>query len=80
MKAWKYDIFKKEDAMSFERAIEHGKEKRKQYRNSKRFDASCRNHGGCPACESNRKPKPKHNRDYSYNLNVKLNISKIRGG
>ena len=34
------------------KAIEHGKEKRKPYRGAKSFDRSCRNHGGCPWCES----------------------------
>jgi hypothetical protein len=27
---------------------------KKAYRKSKRFDKSCRNHGGCPYCEANR--------------------------
>ena len=40
--------------MSLDKAILHGKERRKQYRDSKRFDASCRNHGGCSYCESGR--------------------------
>jgi len=40
--------------MSLEKAIEHGKEHRKQYRGSKRFDCSCRNHGSCGYCERNR--------------------------
>ena len=40
--------------MSLEKAIAHGKEHRKAYRGSKRFDRSCRNHGGCPYCENNR--------------------------
>ena len=30
--------------MGLEKAIEHGKEHRKHYRGSKRFDSSCRNH------------------------------------
>lgn len=30
------------------------KTKRKAYRGSKRFDASCRNHGSCPWCRGNR--------------------------
>ena len=41
--------------MSMEKAIEHKKEKREQYRGSKSFDVSCRNHGGCGYCEGNRK-------------------------
>ena len=40
--------------MGLEKAIEHGKEHRKHYRGSKRFDSSCRNHQGCPWCEGNR--------------------------
>lgn len=43
--------------MSLDKAIEHGKEKREPYRGSKRFDHSCRNHGGCKWCEGNRKHK-----------------------
>ena len=43
--------------MSLDKAITHGKEKRKPYRGSKRIDRSCRNHGGCPWCEENRKHK-----------------------
>jgi len=43
--------------MSLDKAIEHGKERRKPYRGSKAFDYTCRNHGGCPWCEENRKHK-----------------------
>ena len=43
--------------MSLDKAIEHGKEKRKPYRGDKLVDPSCRNHGGCPWCERNRKHK-----------------------
>ena len=43
--------------MSLDKAIEHGKERRKPYRGSKAIDPSCRNHGGCPWCEENRKHK-----------------------
>lgn len=41
--------------MSLDKAINSGKEHRKPYRKSKRFDKTCRNHGGCPYCEGNRK-------------------------
>ena len=41
--------------MSLDKAIAHGKERRKPYIGSKAFDPSCRNHGGCPWCEENRK-------------------------
>lgn len=43
--------------MSLDKAIKYGKEKRKPYKGSKIFDKSCRNHGGCPWCERNRKHK-----------------------
>jgi hypothetical protein len=40
--------------MSLEKAIKYKKEKRKEYRGSKAFDRSCRNHGSCSWCEDNR--------------------------
>lgn len=40
--------------MSLDKAIKYGKEKRKPYYRSKAFDRTCRNHQGCPTCESNR--------------------------
>lgn len=43
--------------MGLDKAIEHGKEKRKPYYGSKAFDCTCRNHGGCQWCEENRKHK-----------------------
>lgn len=43
--------------MSLEKAIEHKKEKRKPYYGSKAIDATCRNHGTCPACSKSRKVK-----------------------
>ena len=43
--------------MSLDKAIAHGKERRKPYRGSKAIDPSCRNHGGCLWCEENRKHK-----------------------
>lgn len=45
--------------MGLEKAIEHGKEHRKRYYKSKACDRSCRNHGGCPWCEQNRKHRDK---------------------
>ena len=42
-----------------DKAILHGKEKRKKYRGAKRFDRSCRNHGGCPYCEEGRQHNSK---------------------
>jgi hypothetical protein len=40
--------------MSLDKAINSGKEYRKNYFGSKRFDRTCRNHGKCPYCENNR--------------------------
>lgn len=37
-----------------DKAIEHGKEKRKPYRGAKAVAYSCRNHGSCPYCRGNR--------------------------
>lgn len=43
--------------MSLNKAIQSGKEHRKPYIGSKSIDRTCRNHGGCPWCEENRKYK-----------------------
>lgn len=40
--------------MSLTKAIERGKEKRKPYRGSKRFDPHCRNNNLCSWCVNNR--------------------------
>lgn len=40
--------------MSLDKAIDSGKERRKPYRKSNRFDKTCRNHGTCPRCKSDR--------------------------
>lgn len=40
--------------MGLEKAIEHGKEKRKAYKGAKAWDSTCRNHGSCGYCQSNR--------------------------
>ena len=40
--------------MSLDKAIEHGKEKRKPYYGAKAIDCTCRNHGSCAWCMSNR--------------------------
>lgn len=45
--------------MSLDKAIEHGKERRKPYKGSRRFDRSCRNHGSCAYCERGRLHKHK---------------------
>lgn len=45
--------------MSLDKAIEHGKEKRKAYRGAKAVDTQCRNHGSCHHCGKARKYKAK---------------------
>ena len=48
---------KGENKMALDKAIQHRKEYRKPYFGSKAIDRTCRNHGGCPWCEENRKYK-----------------------
>ena len=50
--------------MSLDKAIEHGKEKRKPYKGAKLVAGSCRNHGGCLWCEENRKHKFRDKKPY----------------
>ena len=45
--------------MSLEKGIQHGKEHRKPYYKSGRYDPTCRPNGGCPYCENNRTHKNK---------------------
>lgn len=45
--------------MSLNKAIQYNKEYRKPYTGGKSICKSCRNHGGCPWCEGNRKYKYK---------------------
>ena len=40
--------------MSLDKSIKHGKERRKQYRGTKAYDKTCRNHGSCDYCRNNR--------------------------
>lgn len=40
--------------MTLNKAIEYGREHRKEYRDAKACDVTCRNHGGCVLCEGNR--------------------------
>ena len=40
--------------MGLDKAIMYGKEKRKPYSGSKAIDCTCRNHGSCSYCLSNR--------------------------
>ena len=41
--------------MALDKAIEHGKEHRRQYTGSKAIDRTCRNHGSCGRCLGNRR-------------------------
>ncbi len=43
--------------MSLDKSIKHGKEHRKPFRGSARFDRSCRTGGDCPYCIGNRTHK-----------------------
>ena len=54
--------------MSLEKAIEHGKEKRKPYRGCKAIDKTCRNHGDCPWCQGKRRHKNKRRATYSEDI------------
>lgn len=49
--------------MSLDKAIEHNKEHRRQYRGAKAIDKSCRNHGDCPYCQGNRTYRYRKNRE-----------------
>lgn len=40
--------------MGLKKAIKHGKEHRKPYYDSRRFDFSCRSHGNCSWCNRSR--------------------------
>lgn len=40
--------------MALDKAIEHGKEYREQFRKSKAFDVTCRNNGSCSYCRRTR--------------------------
>ena len=51
--------------MSLDQAIRHGKEHRQPYRKAKAVDKSCRNHGSCAYCKSNRTHKNKVREDIS---------------
>ena len=47
--------------MALDKAIKHGKERRKPYKGAKAVSSSCRNNGGCPYCEGNRLYKNRKN-------------------
>ena len=57
--------------MSLEKAIKSGKEHRKPYyKYCEQIDPACRNHGGCPWCEANRK--------YKYIKKYKKDLDKVK--
>jgi hypothetical protein len=51
--------------MSLEKAIFYKKEKRQPYRDSRRFDWTCRNHGKCDYCKNGRLHNSKIKKFYS---------------
>lgn len=63
--------------MSLDKAIEHGKEKRKPYRGAKAIDYTCRNHGSCDWCRENRLHKFKKKEPIKDNTE---NQEKYNGG
>lgn len=56
--------------MSFYKFYPKRKDRRKQYRDSRAFDSSCKNHGSCPWCRSNRL--------YQYRKSILIARSKIK--
>ena len=40
--------------MSLDKGIKYGKEHRKEYYDCRAIDRTCRSHGSCPWCRSNR--------------------------
>lgn len=63
--------------MSLDKAIAHGKERRKPYYGAKAIDPTCRNHGGCPWCEENRKHKFRDKRPPEIDLDIEIMLYKI---
>jgi len=45
--------------MSLDKGIEYGKEHRRQYNGSKRYDRSCRHGGNCDYCRNGRQHNSK---------------------
>lgn len=59
--------------MSLDKAILHNKERRKPYKGAKFVDSTCRNHGSCSYCQSNRRIK-------EYRLKCKLRYDRKEWG
>ena len=49
-----YMTLQRKSDMALDKSIASGREKRKPYRRAKAIAKDCRNHGGCPYCESGR--------------------------
>lgn len=49
--------------MSLDKAIAHGKERRRPYYRSGRVDLTCRPGGGCPWCDANRRAATRRRED-----------------
>jgi hypothetical protein len=47
-------LYRTSTNMSLDKGIEHGKERRKEYRGNRKFDRSCRHGGSCDRCRSGR--------------------------
>lgn len=60
--------------MGLEKSIASGKEHRKPYYKSGRFDRTCRCHGSCPYCQNNRFHKTKIKEDAA-NFQIKENLA-----
>jgi len=59
-----------------DKSIQHGKEKRKQYRKPKAVDKTCRNHGSCPYCKANRTAKEKEKEKVAKEQ-IKLDVAQL---
>ena len=57
MRSRKYGRSFRRTSRELDKAIAHGKEKRKPYHGAKAIDGACRNHGSCDWCKNNRKHK-----------------------
>lgn len=62
--------------MSLDKAITHGKEKRKPYRGTKAYDCTCRNHGSCQWCVENRKHKFRDKQPPEFGIACDMNRKK----
>lgn len=61
--------------MSLDKAIEHGKEHRRKYRGAKAVDATCRNHGSCEWCLTNRQYASRKREESTESMRKEYNAS-----